>query len=74
LTLIVIAAIVVGGLLLITCVIVIGIVAHSRQNQRQERTEAAAIPMNAATSENPACNKTTTFMATFDNHQLLLLV
>jgi len=29
---------------------------HSRRNPRQERTEAAAIPTNAATSENQACN------------------
>jgi len=44
-TYIIIAAVVVGGLLLITCVIVIGLVVHFRRNPRQARTEVAMIPM-----------------------------
>ena len=49
-TQIIIAAIVVGGLFLITCtcMIVIGLVVHSGQNPRPDRTEATVIPMSLA--------------------------
>jgi len=47
-TLIIIVAIVVGGLII--CVIVIGFVVHSRQKPRADRTEVAMTPMPVAAS------------------------
>jgi len=55
-TQIIIAVVVVGGLLLITCVIVIGLVVHFRRNPRHERSDAAMIPMPVTASTNSYSN------------------
>ena len=49
---IIIAAVVVAGLLLISCVVVVGLVVYCRRNPRQERNEVTMIPMPANASTN----------------------
>jgi len=70
-TQIIIAVIVVIGL--ITCVIVIGLVVHSRQNPRRDRTEAAVIPMSVAavnsSNNNDAFDDTTRYQNPPHNSQ-----
>ena len=56
LTQIIIAVVVVAGLLLITCVIVIGLVVHFRRNPRPERREAVMTPMPVTGSTNSYSN------------------
>ena len=70
-TQIIIAAIVVGGLFLITCtcviIFVIGLVVRSRQKPRRDRTEATLIPMSVTAVNSSNNNDAFDDTARYDN-------